>query len=75
MLPLICVAFNRYYKTNICGAKSGKLAGRTVAIKDSIAVAGVPLANGSRLLEGYTPEFDATVVTRVLDAGKIIFFW
>ena len=40
-----------------------------MAIKDSIAVAGVPMMNGSKMLQGYTPEFDASVVTRVLDAG------
>jgi Asp-tRNAAsn/Glu-tRNAGln amidotransferase A subunit and related amidases len=40
-----------------------------VAIKDNVCVAGVPLMNGSRLLEGYIPEFDATIVTRILDAG------
>lgn len=63
----------RYYKTEIKGPAAeggGKLAGRTVAVKDSIAVAGVPMMNGSRILEGYTPDFDATVVTRVLDAGE-----
>ena len=56
-------------KTDIRGATSGKLLNKTVAIKDNISVAGVPMMDGSKLLEGYTPEFDATVVTRVLDAG------
>ena len=32
-------------------------------------MAGVPMMNGSKILEGYTPEFDATVVTRILDEG------
>ena len=59
----------RYMKTDIRGASSGKLANKTVAIKDSICIAGVPMMNGSKILEGYTPEFDATVVTRTLDAG------
>jgi len=40
-----------------------------VCIKDNIMVAGVPLLNGSRLLEGYVPDIDATVVTRILDEG------
>lgn len=43
-----------------------------MAVKDCVAVSGVPMMNGSRILEGYTPEFDATVVTRVLDAGGTI---
>ncbi|KAL3857308.1 hypothetical protein ACJMK2_011989 [Sinanodonta woodiana] len=58
-----------YWKCDIKGAGQGKLAGKTVGIKDSVAVAGVPMVNGSKLLEGYMPEFDATVVTRILDAG------
>ena len=48
------------------------LAGKTVAVKDNICVAGVPMMNGSRVLEGYVPEIDATVVTRVLEAGGTI---
>ncbi|XP_003724618.2 uncharacterized protein LOC100890319 [Strongylocentrotus purpuratus] len=62
-----------YWKCEIRGATSGgKLAGKRVAIKDNIAVAGVPMMNGCHALEGYTPDFDATVVTRILDAGGII---
>ena len=58
-----------YYKTSIKGAKRGKLAGKRVAIKDNVCVAGVPMMNGASVLEGYTPDIDATVVTRILDAG------
>ncbi|MGH3764565.1 MAG: amidase [Pseudonocardiaceae bacterium] len=58
-----------YVKASITGAASGPLAGRTVAVKDSIMVAGVPMMNGSGLLEGFIPRFDATVVTRILAAG------
>jgi amidase len=58
-----------YWRTDIAGAPSGVLAGRTVAIKDNVCVAGVPMMNGTAALEGYTPEIDATVVTRILDAG------
>ena len=61
-----------YWKTNIKGSGKGVLAGKTVAIKDNICVAGVPMMNGSRVLEGYVPEIDATVVTRVLEAGGTI---
>ena len=61
-----------YWKTDIKGSSEGVLAGKTVAVKDCICVAGVPMMNGSRLLEGYVPEVDATVVTRVLDAGGAI---
>lgn len=58
-----------YVKTRITGAASGPLSGRTVAMKDSIMVAGIPMMNGSGLLEGFIPSFDATVVSRVLDGG------
>ncbi|HMM78216.1 MAG TPA: amidase [Gammaproteobacteria bacterium] len=58
-----------YVRTSIKGAARGPLAGRRVAVKDSIMVAGVPMMNGASLLEGYVPAVDATVVTRVLDAG------
>jgi amidase len=60
------------WKVRIDGAGQGPLAGRTVAIKDNVAVAGVPMRNGTVLLDGYVPDEDATVVERVLDAGGTI---
>ena len=35
-------------------------------------LAGVPMMNGASTLEGYVPEVDATIVTRILDAGGTI---
>jgi len=61
-----------YVKTDIKGAAQGKLSGKSVVIKDNIAVAGVPMMNGASTLEGYVPDIDATVVTRLLDAGATI---
>lgn len=61
-----------YRKTQIKGAAGGPLANRTVAVKDNVCVAGVPMMNGSSTLYGYVPEIDATVVQRVLDAGAVI---
>ncbi|WP_108610667.1 amidase [Aminobacter sp. MSH1] len=61
-----------YWKTDIHTEATGLLSGKKVAIKDNIAVAGVPMMNGSALLEGYIPEFDASVVTRILAAGGTI---
>jgi amidase len=58
-----------YQKCSIKGAAGGPLAGKRIAIKDNVCVAGVPMMNGSVVLEGYVPEFDATIVTRILDAG------
>ena len=61
-----------YVKATIKGAAGGKLAGKTVAIKDNVCVAGVPMMNGSPTLEGFVPTLDATIVTRLLDAGATI---
>ncbi len=61
-----------YVKTTIKGAPSGKLAGKTIALKDNICLAGVPMMNGASTLEGYIPDMDATIVTRILDAGGTI---
>lgn len=61
-----------YVITEIRDAETGPLAGRTVAIKDNVAVAGVPMMNGSRTVEGFVPREDATAVRRLLDAGATI---
>ncbi len=61
-----------YRKSIVKGAASGKLKGKTIALKDNIMLAGVPMMNGSSTLEGYVPDFDATIVTRMLDAGAEI---
>lgn len=64
---------NAWYVTcEVTGSGEGPLAGRTVAIKDNTAVAGVPLMNGSATLEGFVPTRDATIVTRMLAAGATI---
>jgi amidase len=60
------------WKCRIEGASQGVLAGKTVSFKDHIAVAGMPMSLGSFALEGFVPDFDATVVTRVLEAGGTI---
>jgi amidase len=61
-----------YRKSTVKGAARGKLKGKVVALKDNIMLAGVPMMNGSATLEGYVPDFDATIVTRMLDAGAEI---
>ncbi len=50
----------------------GPLAGLCFAAKDNVMVAGLPLLNGSSILEGYVAEVDATIVTRLLDAGATL---
>src|SRR5215217_9270625 len=60
------------WRCSIRGAAEGPLAGRTVGVKDNVCVAGIPMLNGSPIMEGYVPREDATVVTRLLDAGAEI---
>ncbi len=59
-------------KCRVAGADHGPLRGKTIGLKDHISVAGVPLTFGSHLMDGYVPDFDATIVTRILDAGGTI---
>lgn len=61
-----------YVRTEIQEQADGLLSGMRIAIKDNTSVAGVPMMNGSRTLEGFTPSRDATVVTRLLGAGAVI---
>ena len=54
------------------GPSSGKLAGVRVGLKDNISVSGIPMTCGSRVLSGYVPDVDATVVIRLLSEGAEI---
>jgi amidase len=61
-----------YVKSEVKGAPYGPLAGKRVVLKDNVCLAGVPMMNGASTLEGYVPDVDATVVTRILDGGGTI---
>ena len=61
-----------YVKSTIEGAPKGELFGKRAAIKDDVCVAGVLVMNGASTMEGYVPDVDATIVTRLLDAGANI---
>ncbi|MGE3244819.1 MAG: amidase [Beijerinckiaceae bacterium] len=61
-----------YVKTAIKGAPAGPLAGKRVALKDNVCLAGVPMSIGTDLLKDYAPDVDATVAERLLDAGAEI---
>jgi amidase len=63
-------AFIRYCEVR--GADDGPLAGKTLGVKDCIAVAGVPMTNGGRRTPVVVPTEDAVVVERLLDAGAVI---
>ncbi|MBS1723484.1 MAG: Asp-tRNA(Asn)/Glu-tRNA(Gln) amidotransferase subunit GatA [Armatimonadetes bacterium] len=50
----------------------GFLVGVPVAVKDNISTLGMPTTCASRILEGYVPPFDATVVAKLKEAGAIV---
>ncbi len=53
------------------GRDPGPLAGVPVALKDNLCVRGVPTTCSSRILEGWRPPYDATVVARLREAGAV----
>src|SRR4051794_25686153 len=54
------------------GEPLGPLAGVPLALKDVIVQRGVPATCGSRILEGWIPPYDATLVGRLREAGVVI---
>jgi len=61
-----------FIKTNIKKNNYGILNNKKVVIKDNVCIADIPMINGSSTLKGYVPDFDATIVTRLLEAGAEI---
>ncbi|WP_369819693.1 Asp-tRNA(Asn)/Glu-tRNA(Gln) amidotransferase subunit GatA [Actinoplanes sp. TFC3] len=53
------------------GEQLGPLAGVPVAVKDVIATKGVPTTAASKILEGWKPPYDATIVERLRAAGTV----
>jgi len=54
------------------GEKLGPLAGVPIAVKDVLCTIGMPSTAGSRILEGWIPPYDATVVARLRDANLVL---
>ena len=54
------------------GAKLGSLAGVPIAVKDVLTMRGVPTTCGSKILEGWCPPYDSTVVSRLRAADMVI---
>ena len=54
------------------GADPGALAGVPVALKDNLCTKGVETTCSSRILEGWKPPYDATVVQRLAAAGAVM---
>ena len=53
------------------GEDPGPLAGVPVALKDNLCTRGIDTTCGSRILEGWRPPYDATVVERLAGAGAV----
>jgi len=53
------------------GRDPGPLAGVPIALKDNMCTRGIPTTCSSRILEGWKPPYDATVVTRLAAAGAV----
>jgi aspartyl-tRNA(Asn)/glutamyl-tRNA(Gln) amidotransferase subunit A len=54
------------------GDDPGPLAGVPVALKDNLCTRGVPTTCSSRILDGWLPPYDATVVARLERAGAVV---
>ncbi|GIH13532.1 Asp-tRNA(Asn)/Glu-tRNA(Gln) amidotransferase subunit GatA [Rugosimonospora africana] len=54
------------------GETLGPLAGVPIAVKDVLTTKGVPTTAGSKILEGWRPPYDATIVRRLREAGLVI---
>ncbi len=50
----------------------GSLLGVPIALKDVLCTEGIPTTAGSRILEGFVPPYDATVVRRLKEGGAVI---
>jgi aspartyl-tRNA(Asn)/glutamyl-tRNA(Gln) amidotransferase subunit A len=65
-------ALERAAVIDAAGTAGTGLAGIPIALKDVIVTRGIPTTSGSKILEGWTPPYDATVAARLKDAGTVL---
>ena len=65
-------AAERYHTMQAAKATLPPLAGIPLAVKDVICTRGVPTTCSSRILDGFVPPYDASVVTRLSAAGAVV---
>ena len=59
-------------RARAAGEALGPLAGVPIALKDNLCVRGIPATCASKILEGWIAPYDATVVTRLREAGAVV---
>jgi amidase len=57
---------------HVTAGADGLLRGKRIGLKDSIAIAGIPMTCGSAVLDGFVPSQDSVITERLLRAGAMI---
>jgi len=71
LTPDLALKQARAAADRIAAGEQTLLTGVPLAIKDVICIQGAPTTCGSRILAGFKPPFDATVITRLRQAGAV----
>ena len=59
-------------QTLVDRGEAGPLTGVPIAIKDNISTEGIETTCASKILKGYIPPFDATVIRQIKEAGMVV---
>ncbi|MFZ4506221.1 MAG: Asp-tRNA(Asn)/Glu-tRNA(Gln) amidotransferase subunit GatA [Fimbriimonas sp.] len=70
--PALALAEARKAQDLVDSGHAGPLTGIPVALKDNMSTDGIETTCASKILEGYIPPFDATVVARIKAAGGVV---